>query len=214
MAYRSPYYCDQLGIPPETAAQLYPLRSHQENRCISLSGRAASAGIQPIDGSHRSGNNTTEFGMLMPMLRQLSLQKRWIVWIAPPVIPDPVILWHWGIDPSKVLVIHAKQVADRLQALAQGLAYGNCAAVLCWKKRVPGDFTQLALQLAAARGNSLGVLLGECLGQEQLADPGSWPVIWTSMSGNCTGPDTRARGWPGATGPAPDPHRPLYPAGH
>ena len=79
-----------------------------------------------------------ELRLLMPALARLCRaggdagQAGWIAWIAPPFQPYPPALAAWGIDLSRLLVVHPKSRADTLWAAEQALASGNCAAVLLW----------------------------------------------------------------------------------
>jgi len=98
-----------------------------------------------------------ELSLLMPMLARLSEQRRWILWVAPPFIPYAPTLSRWGVDITRVLVVHPKQVRDLLWTLEQGLKNGGCAAVLGWLDEVDTDSLR-RLKLAAEQGNSQGIL--------------------------------------------------------
>ncbi|HET6629404.1 MAG TPA: translesion DNA synthesis-associated protein ImuA [Woeseiaceae bacterium] len=104
---------------------------------------------------------TGELRLLMPALAQLCRAGKsdtgeagWITWIAPPFQPYPPALTQWGIDLSRLLVVHPKQSTDTLWAAEQALASGNCAAVLLWP-----DFSNFSrrLQLAAEKGRSWAI---------------------------------------------------------
>jgi len=84
-------------------------------------------------------------------------RDRWLVFIAPPYVPYAPALAGAGIDPARVLVVHARDGHDRLWAVEQALRSGTCGAVLAWPSQA--DFKWLRrLQLAAESSAALGVL--------------------------------------------------------
>ncbi len=95
--------------------------------------------------------------LLLPLLARLSQAERWLAWVAPPHLPFAPGLASSGVDLQKVLLIQELDARQRLWAAEQALGSGGCAVVLLWPQRL-----QLAqvrrLQLAAERGNCLGVL--------------------------------------------------------
>lgn len=99
-----------------------------------------------------------ELRLFLPALARLSrLERRWILWVAPPHVPYAPALAAAGLELSHVLVVHARERLDRFWATEQALASGTCAAVLAWPD--PLDPARMRrLQLAAERGRSLGLL--------------------------------------------------------
>lgn len=74
-----------------------------------------------------------ELRLLMPALAALAARKPgWIVWIAPPYLPNAPALQQWGLPPERVLLIHPRSAADAAWAAEQALASGTCTAVLLW----------------------------------------------------------------------------------
>lgn len=109
-----------------------------------------------------------ELQLLMPALARLSRtgdavdieEAGWIAWIAPPFQPYPPALLQWGIDLSRVLVVHPKRGADILWAAEQALSSGNCAAVLLWPEVMDRKMDHTAsrrLQMAAEKGRSWAI---------------------------------------------------------
>lgn len=132
--------------------------------------RATSSGFPELD-AHLPGGGWPEAGLselllptagigelklLMPLLRTLSEQMRWIAWVNAPFVPYAPALEGGGVDTDKVLLIHPKTHADSLWALERAARSGTCSLVLAWL-----DEQQLKLadtrrlQLAAKRGNTL-----------------------------------------------------------
>lgn len=106
---------------------------------------------------------TGELKLLMPALARLGhaadvvddnpAEAGWIAWIAPPFQPYPPALLQWGIDLSRMLVVHPRQGRETLWAAEQALSSGNCAAVLLWPESLDHT-TSRRLQLAAVKGRS------------------------------------------------------------
>lgn len=110
---------------------------------------------------HCSQQDGQAMGLVVPALAQLSLEDRWIAWVAPPFVPYAPALRAAGVDLSRVLVIHAKEGADSIWAVERALRTGTCGAVLGWltgTKGVAPKATVQRLRQAAEQGNSRGIL--------------------------------------------------------
>jgi cell division inhibitor SulA/protein ImuA len=100
-----------------------------------------------------------ELRLLLPALRELSRQARWIAWVNPPFIPYAPALRSAGVDIDKILLIHPKNHKDALWALERATRSGTCSAALAWldeQQLKAGDTRRL--QLAARQGNTLSCL--------------------------------------------------------
>lgn len=105
-----------------------------------------------------------ELQLLMPALARLSKTEEpeasgeagWIAWIAPPFQPYPPALLQWGVDLSRVLIVHPRQEKEILWSAEQALSSGNCAAVLIWPGTLD-DYSSRRLQLAAEKGQSWAI---------------------------------------------------------
>ncbi len=95
--------------------------------------------------------------LIMPALARLSREGRWLAWIAPPHIPYAPALAAYGVDLSRVLVVHPRADMDAQWAVEQALRSGTCGAVLAWS-RLANERSLRRLQLAAEAGNAWGVL--------------------------------------------------------
>ncbi|WP_039960408.1 translesion DNA synthesis-associated protein ImuA [endosymbiont of Riftia pachyptila] len=95
--------------------------------------------------------------LVIPLLARLSVESRWIAWIAPPAIPDALALQAWGVDLSRVLLVHPPDSAGKLWALEQALASGTCSAVLAWPETLSLLQGQ-QLRRAAQQGDAVGLL--------------------------------------------------------
>jgi hypothetical protein len=113
-------------------------------------------------------HGTGELRLLMPALARLcrtgnshtgiggDAREGWIAWIAPPFQPYPPALLQWGLDLSRMLIVHPGQDAEVLWAAEQALVSGNCAAVLLWPEALK-DAASRRLQLAAEKGQSWAI---------------------------------------------------------
>jgi cell division inhibitor SulA/protein ImuA len=98
-----------------------------------------------------------ELRLFMPALSALCRQREgWVVWIAPPHVPYAPALMQWGLEVSRILLIHPARDQEALWAMEQALSSGTCVAVLAWINRMD-ERTSRRLQLAAGRGESWAI---------------------------------------------------------
>lgn len=107
---------------------------------------------------HGSG----ELSLLMPALAAMSRRggedERWIVWIAPPLVPYAPALVQHGLNLGRVLLVHPRGTGrDALWAAEQAIQSGSSVAVLAWLDRA-GDTALRRLQLGAEAHECLTVL--------------------------------------------------------
>ncbi len=91
-----------------------------------------------------------ELRLLVPVLRQLTRERKVVILLAPPHIPYAPALASFGIDLDYVIIINANNAADRLWAVEQTLKSASFGALLAW---LPHDKTKpehlRRMQLAA-----------------------------------------------------------------
>lgn len=88
-----------------------------------------------------------ELSLLLPLMRNAPA-TRWVVWIAPPLLPYAPALAHAGVPLARVLLVRTQGRQDLLWAARQACSSGSCACVLAWAPQL--DATALRrLQLAA-----------------------------------------------------------------
>jgi cell division inhibitor SulA len=109
-----------------------------------------------------------ELQLLLPALRALSRQGRWIAWINAPFIPYAPALSAAGVDIGKILLIHPKSHEDALWALERATRSGNCSSTLAWldERQLKAKDTR-RLQLAARQGGTLACLFRPGSAREQ-----------------------------------------------
>ncbi|MEL6300297.1 MAG: translesion DNA synthesis-associated protein ImuA [Pseudomonadota bacterium] len=121
--------------------------------CLPGGGWSTAGLTELLTGSAGVG----ELRLLMPALSTLTAERNgWVMWIAPPYLPNAPALQQWQVPPSRMLVIHPRTPRDMAWAAEQALTSGNCVAVLLWARildRARGNvsFQRLSrrLQLAA-----------------------------------------------------------------
>lgn len=97
-----------------------------------------------------------EFSILLPALARLSQDLRWILLICPPYIPYAPFLSNMGVDTSKVIVTHAKNMTDAGWCMEQGLRSQTCSAVIGWFPQITEKIIR-RLQLTLEEKNILGI---------------------------------------------------------
>jgi protein ImuA len=109
-----------------------------------------------------------ELRLLVPMLRQLTRERKVVILLAPPHIPYAPALASFGIDLDYVIVIQAPNAADRLWAVEQTLKSNAFGVLLAW---MPHDKTKpehlRRLQLAAQSANGPVILFRQLPAQFQ-----------------------------------------------
>ncbi|MCB1669696.1 MAG: translesion DNA synthesis-associated protein ImuA [Pseudomonadales bacterium] len=99
-----------------------------------------------------------ELQLLVPLMRQVVAEHKWILWISPPYLLNSPALLQAGIDPGQVLVINLEiSCKDALWSMEKALQAAGCGLVLAWQNWLP-DKVVRRLQLAAETGETLGVL--------------------------------------------------------
>ena len=96
-------------------------------------------------------------GLVLPALRRLSRQGRWIALVTPPLPSRAAVFTDREINANRILQVNPHPGRSGLWTVESMLYTGNCAAVLAW----PGCDTELMdkrLQKAAMHGKSLCVL--------------------------------------------------------
>lgn len=72
----------------------------------------------------------TQLAYFLRILKQASLQNRWIMFIGQEALVDKNLLKSAGIDINKILVITNKKGLSDQQLMEKALRSGNCSAVI------------------------------------------------------------------------------------
>lgn len=133
----------------------------QANRIAHGPGEARSSGFAALDrelpgGGWPSGAliellldrpGAGELSLLLPLLGSTPAE-RWIVWVAPPLLPYAPALLRAGVPLSRLLLIQPRRSEDALWAARQAATSGSCSAVLAWMRKLDNAALR-RLQLAA-----------------------------------------------------------------
>ncbi len=141
-----------------------------------------------------------ELQLLIPLLKRLSEEDRWIAWVNPPFLPYAPALAEQGIDLNKILLIHPKNHKDALWAMECASKSGTCSIVLGWldEQQITTKDTR-RLQLAAKTGNTFSCLFRpeEAAQQASMAELRiSLKPIADSENRVTVAIEKRRRGWP------------------
>ena len=99
-----------------------------------------------------------ELQLLIPLMRSVVEQGKWILWISPPYLLYAPALVQAGINTDQVLVVNLDtSCKDALWSMEKALQTENCGLVLAWQNWLPTQVLS-RLQLAADSGDTLGVL--------------------------------------------------------
>ncbi len=97
--------------------------------------------------------------LLLPLLQQLGLQSRWLLWLAP----QQKLSRHWlqqsGLPLGKVVQPRHLNPADSVDTLEKALLTGNYSVVLCWLPRALTEDERVRLRQAAQKGNTYGFIM-------------------------------------------------------
>jgi protein ImuA len=94
-----------------------------------------------------------EIRLLIPALRQLTREKKTVIFLGAPHIPYAPALASFGIDLKYLLIVQANQAADRLWAVEQTLKSASFGALLAWlPKAQPTHLRRMQLAANSAQG--------------------------------------------------------------
>ncbi len=96
-----------------------------------------------------------ELRLLVPLLRQLTCERKVVILLAPPMVPYAPALASFGIDLDYLIVIQAANAADRLWAVEQTLKSASFGTLLAWlpqKRTRPEHLRRMQLAAQSATG--------------------------------------------------------------
>ncbi len=96
-----------------------------------------------------------ELRLLVPLLRQLTRERRFVVLLGPPQIPYAPALASHGIDLDYLLIVQAAHAPDRLWAVEQTLKSTGFGALLAWlpqERTRPEHLRRMQLAAQSATG--------------------------------------------------------------
>ena len=112
-----------------------------------------------------------ELRLLVPLLRRLTRERRFVVVLSPPQVPYAPALADHGIDLDYLLIVQATQAADRLWAVEQTLKSSGFGALLAWLPQPRTRPEHLRRMQLAAHGTHGPVFLFRALEAQFDASP-------------------------------------------
>lgn len=101
-------------------------------------------------------NGIGEFSLLLPALKSLTSQQKWVALVNPPYIPYAPALENAGLTLDYLLVVDTDNDDEALWSIEQLLRTGTFNAVVGWVKQSRAE-KQRRLQLAAEAGQCWAV---------------------------------------------------------
>ena len=97
-----------------------------------------------------------EFSLLLPALKSLTAQQKWVALVNPPYIPYAPALENAGLHLDYLLIVDTDNDDEALWSIEQLLRTGTFSAVVGWIKQSKAE-KQRRLQLAAETGQCWAV---------------------------------------------------------
>jgi hypothetical protein len=130
---------NQGGIWQARQAPDTPLMPARSSGYAQVDEHLPAGGWQPgqLCEIYSQGLGQGDLSLLSPVLAELSQQPRWLLLIAPPVLPYAPALEMLGIRSERLLMVHPKNDKEALWCMEEGLRSGHCSAVLGWIAHPP-----------------------------------------------------------------------------
>jgi cell division inhibitor SulA len=97
--------------------------------------------------------------MLLPLLQQLGQQSRWQLWLTPCQKLSRQWLQSAGLPLSKVMQVNQVAPLTTIETMAKAMRTGNYSAVIGWLPHELSNEQHNLLNLAAAQGQTTGLIL-------------------------------------------------------
>ena len=111
-----------------------------------------SSGLVEVIARH---SGMGELQLLIPLMRSVIKQGKWILWVAPPYLLNAPALTQAGIDIDQILIVKQDTPCkDALWSMEKAMQTETCGLVLAWQNWLPGKVLR-RLQLAAEVGDTL-----------------------------------------------------------
>ena len=97
--------------------------------------------------------------LLLPLLKQLSQESRWQLWLTPAHKLNRAWLQQSGLPLEKSMHVADSERCTSVEAMIKALRTGNYSVVLAW---IPYDLDEgerRELERAAAEGKALGLIM-------------------------------------------------------
>lgn len=105
-----------------------------------------------------SADSENVLQLLLPTLTKLNAQNRWITLISPPADINQKLFAYYGIDPSRVLLIHPKNDVDDKVTMNKALKNGTSGIVILWASQLNKRYLA-QWRKSVKQGNSTGIIV-------------------------------------------------------
>ena len=102
----------------------------------------------------------TGLQLLLPLLAKANAENRWITMISPPANLNQSLFTFYGIDMSRVLLIHPKNDVDDKVTMNNALKNGKSHIVIFWTKNLTTRFLA-QWRKSVKQGSCVGVIIHE-----------------------------------------------------
>lgn len=96
--------------------------------------------------------------LLLPLLQQLGMQSRWLLWLTPQQKLSKRWLQQSGLPVGKMVQLSQISPLDTVEAMEKALLTGNYSVVLGWLPDLTEE-DRLKLRRAAELGNAYGFIM-------------------------------------------------------
>lgn len=139
------------------------MRTHFSGSADRSNRFASSSLAQPSLGGITELRSSEQPGMmqlmLLPVLKQLSEQSRWQLWLTPAHKLNRNWMQQSGLPLEKSMHITESERFNTVESMVKALRTGNYSVVLAWIPYELSDEERLELEQAAAEGEALGLIL-------------------------------------------------------
>ncbi|WP_455817979.1 SOS-induced cell division inhibitor SulA [Pseudomonas cerasi] len=97
--------------------------------------------------------------LLLPLLQQLGMQSRWLLWLTPQQKLSRDWLQRSGLPLDKVMQSPYSGTITTVEAMIKALQTGNYSVVLGWLDEDVSERDRQRLQEAASSGQALGLIM-------------------------------------------------------
>jgi len=102
----------------------------------------------------------TGLQLLLPLLAEQNAQNRWITLISPPANIDQKLFAFYGIDMSRVLLIHPKSDVNDKITMNKALKNGKSSIVILWTNNLSTRFLA-QWRKSVKQGSCTGIIIHE-----------------------------------------------------
>ncbi|OMQ22906.1 SOS-induced cell division inhibitor SulA [Serratia oryzae] len=96
--------------------------------------------------------------LLVPLLQQLGMQQRWLLWLTPQQKLSRQWLQQARLPVNKIVQLNQISPMDTVDAMERALLTGNYSVVLGWLPELTAE-DRLKLSQAAELGNAYGFIM-------------------------------------------------------